>query len=253
MTAPPLPAPPRGAAFLLGVALGGFFDGILLHQVLQWHHLLSNVQAVQELRWQLLADGLFHALMYVLAVAALWRLWRRRAQAGPASWLLAVVLAGFAAWHGLDALLSHWVLGIHRVRVDVPDPLFWDLLWLALFGAIPLVVAAWLRRRSVGRGPAAVAGLAVLALSAGWLSLNAGAPLPGSAVVVFAPGVPPARAFEALARLDAQVRWVDPAGAVWAVEWGREPAAWELLRHGAVLAGGTALALGCTASTRIAS
>lgn len=28
-----------GAA--LGFALGGFFDGILLHQILQWHHLLS--------------------------------------------------------------------------------------------------------------------------------------------------------------------------------------------------------------------
>lgn len=27
------------AGGLLGFALGGFFDGILLHQVLQWHHL----------------------------------------------------------------------------------------------------------------------------------------------------------------------------------------------------------------------
>jgi uncharacterized membrane protein len=27
---------------LLGFALGGFFDGILLHQILQWHHLLSS-------------------------------------------------------------------------------------------------------------------------------------------------------------------------------------------------------------------
>src|SRR5690606_18965301 len=28
---------------VLGFALGGFFDGILLHQILQWHHLLSLV------------------------------------------------------------------------------------------------------------------------------------------------------------------------------------------------------------------
>jgi uncharacterized membrane protein len=26
---------------VLGFGLGGFFDGIILHQVLQWHHLLS--------------------------------------------------------------------------------------------------------------------------------------------------------------------------------------------------------------------
>lgn len=50
---------PRGlarAAVLRGAALGGFFNGILLHQILQWHHLLSNVEgaAFQDLRMQLL-------------------------------------------------------------------------------------------------------------------------------------------------------------------------------------------------------
>jgi uncharacterized membrane protein len=27
---------------VLGVGLGGFVDGILLHQVLQWHHMLTS-------------------------------------------------------------------------------------------------------------------------------------------------------------------------------------------------------------------
>ena len=35
---------PKIAAGILGFALGGFIDGILLHQVLQWHHLLSLVE-----------------------------------------------------------------------------------------------------------------------------------------------------------------------------------------------------------------
>lgn len=39
---------------VLGFALGGFFDGILLHQILQWHHLLSLVPAVDSLRLQVL-------------------------------------------------------------------------------------------------------------------------------------------------------------------------------------------------------
>ena len=34
----------RRAGLLLGFAMGGFFDGILLHQILQWHHLLSAIQ-----------------------------------------------------------------------------------------------------------------------------------------------------------------------------------------------------------------
>jgi uncharacterized membrane protein len=30
---------PTFAGILLGLGLGGFFDGIILHQVLQWHHM----------------------------------------------------------------------------------------------------------------------------------------------------------------------------------------------------------------------
>jgi len=52
---------------MLGFAIGGFFDGILLHQVLQWHHLLSGLQGgrFDDLRFQIMADGLFHLLMYL--------------------------------------------------------------------------------------------------------------------------------------------------------------------------------------------
>lgn len=47
----------------LGFGLGGFFDGILLHQVLQWHHLLSGVeQAHVDIRVLIMTDGLFHVL-----------------------------------------------------------------------------------------------------------------------------------------------------------------------------------------------
>jgi uncharacterized membrane protein len=34
--------PPRAPAFLLGVGLGGFVDGIALHQILQFHHMLTG-------------------------------------------------------------------------------------------------------------------------------------------------------------------------------------------------------------------
>ena len=50
-------------AVTLGFALGGFFDGVLLHQILQWHHLLSLVPGMDDLRLQILWDGYFHAAM----------------------------------------------------------------------------------------------------------------------------------------------------------------------------------------------
>jgi hypothetical protein len=34
---------PTEAGVFLGLGLGGFFDGIVLHQVLQWHHMVSLV------------------------------------------------------------------------------------------------------------------------------------------------------------------------------------------------------------------
>ena len=33
---------PLSAGLLLGMGLGGFFDGIVLHQLLQWHHMISS-------------------------------------------------------------------------------------------------------------------------------------------------------------------------------------------------------------------
>jgi uncharacterized membrane protein len=33
---------PRAPGILLGIGLGGFVDGILLHQILQWHHMLTS-------------------------------------------------------------------------------------------------------------------------------------------------------------------------------------------------------------------
>ena len=70
----------KWAGYLIGVALGGFFDGILLHQVLQWHHLLSLVDSpvLNDIRAQVFADGMFHVLMYLIALWGLALLWRSR-------------------------------------------------------------------------------------------------------------------------------------------------------------------------------
>ncbi|TIU49152.1 MAG: DUF2243 domain-containing protein, partial [Mesorhizobium sp.] len=53
---------------LVGFALAGFFDGIVLHQILQWHHLLSAFSPGSDLRFQVMSDGLFHLVMYLLLV-----------------------------------------------------------------------------------------------------------------------------------------------------------------------------------------
>jgi hypothetical protein len=50
----------------MGLGLGGFLDGIVLHQILQWHHMLTDtgdhpMTTVAGLEANTLADGFFHA------------------------------------------------------------------------------------------------------------------------------------------------------------------------------------------------
>ena len=258
-------SPLRWAGFLLGFALGGFYDGILLHQVLQWHHLLSNVDAVRDMRMQVLFDGLFHALMYVVAAVALAKLWKARAAAnGPGAGrkLCGYALLGFGVWHIVDSVVSHWITGIHRIKIDSPSPLAWDLFWFIAFGIVPAWIA-WrlLRRGASGSGGSGgggsdgrrVAGtLAAAALVAGPIAAVPAASDPSQIVVLFAPGVPGHQAFNALASVDARVVWVDRSGGMWAVQMDDPRAASTLYRHGALLVSNTGFSLGCLTWTKAA-
>jgi len=55
------------AGILLGVGMGGFVDGIVLHQILQWHHMVTEPfppDSVRNLELNTLGDGLFHAFTW---------------------------------------------------------------------------------------------------------------------------------------------------------------------------------------------
>ncbi len=255
LSSPPLSSL-KGPVFFLGLALGGFFDGILLHQILAWHHLLSNVDAARDMRTQLLADGAFHALMYVIAAVALLRLWKRRAAlaAHPDGRVLGgFALLGFGSWHVLDAVLSHWITGIHRVRMDSPDPLVWDLIWFVAFGLVPLCLGWWLRGARPGGdggGRHVAASMAFAAIVAGPLAALPAADAGGQTLVMFAPGVSPGQAFQALADADARVVWVDASGGLWAVTLSGRSDVWRLYQRGALLVSGSAVSLGCFSWTQ---
>lgn len=235
-------------AITLGVALGGFFDGILLHQILQWHHLLSLVPGMGDLRLQVLWDGVFHLLMYAVALAGLVGLWRAQRR-GELAWgrpLAGALLVGFGAWHALDALLSHWLLGIHRIRDDSATPLAWDLAWLIVFGIAPLL-AGWRWLSGKGGGGAPGSALAMLLLAVGTVGAGAWAllPPPGQdlTTVVFRPGAGPVEVFAALDAVDGRLVWSDAAMGVVVLALPPERR-WDLYRHGALLVSGSGAA-GC--------
>jgi len=146
-----------GPGLVLGAGLGGFVDGIVLHQVLQWHHMLSDtadhpVSTVAGLEANTLADGLFHAVAWVAVVVGVAWLWRRTGGAGlrPTSALVGALLAGWGGFNVVEGVVDHHVLGIHHVRDDVANALPWDVAFLAL-GATLLVGGLLVHRRAAGR------------------------------------------------------------------------------------------------------
>jgi uncharacterized membrane protein len=240
----------RLAGLSLGFGLGGFFDGILLHQILQWHHLLSGItDARQNLRVLIMADGLFHALMYIVTATGLWFLWHARrdwAMPGGDRSLAGLALIGFGAWHIVDALLSHWLLGIHRIRMDTDVPLLWDLLWLAVFGILP-AVSGWLlqtRRPTRHRLLTSPIALVLAALIAAPMAAIP-SPRQTTAIVLFRPGISPGEAAAAIGTVGASIVWTDPTNQIWAVDFANGGDPNRLYLEGALMVSTSFLAGGC--------
>jgi uncharacterized membrane protein len=141
---------PTSSGILFGLGLGGFFDGIVLHQVLQWHHMLTSAgyppDSVHNLQVNTLWDGLFHLSTYIFTVLGLLILWRaaRRTHIRWSGKLLAgTMLLGFGLFNVVEGIIDHHILGIHHVNETVPPDqwIYWDIGFL-VWGVV-MLVAGW--------------------------------------------------------------------------------------------------------------
>ena len=142
---------------LLGIGLGGFVDGIVLHQVLQWHHMLTDygdyaaypATTVPALEENTLWDGLFHASTWVFVTVGLVLVWRAAGHGAVLTGrgLLGTLLTGWGLFNLVEGIVDHHLLTVHHVRDDVADPLWWDLGFLA-FGVLLVAVGLVLTRSS---------------------------------------------------------------------------------------------------------
>jgi uncharacterized membrane protein len=246
------------AAFVVGVALSGFFDGILLHQVLQWHHLLSlgPGETFRDLRMQVYADGLFHVAVYAVAVVGLFLLWLARRdliRPGATQRLIGGALLGFGAWNIVDVGFFHWILGIHRIRVNVPNPMAYDLAWILVLG----VAVSWIGLRSIrgagggsGGGPGRAAAVGLAATLVGAVVIGNLPAAGASTLIVFRPDVGPARAINAIVGAGGAIVMIDPNGGYAVVRLARETSALPLYRAGALLVTRSPALAGCLAYLR---
>ena len=140
------------AAILLGLGQAGFFDGIVFHQLLQWHHMFTNIEGtdtVSGLELNTLGDGLFHLVDWLFTLAGLVILWLTVRQ-GNKDLSTSVFIGAFSIGAGLfnviEGILSHHVLQIHHVKPGAHQ-LAYDLGFI---------------------------GAGILAIAIGWFILNSG-------------------------------------------------------------------------------
>lgn len=141
------------AGILMGAGMGGFVDGIVFHQILQFHNMVSGwlppsnlVDAKVNMFW----DGVFHAAVWVMTALGLWMLWnagRRPDVPWSGKTFLGAWIGGWGIFNTVEGLIDHLILGIHHVNEYAPDPLAWDLAFQA--SGIVLIVLGWLLARSV--------------------------------------------------------------------------------------------------------
>lgn len=151
----------RLPGIVLGIGLGGFADGILLHQLLQWHHMLTGTdtdnigvkyydpETVSGLEMNTVWDGLFHTVCWLAVLSGLALLYsrvthrRRRVWASRVLWGWALV--GWGLFNLVEGVIDHHILGIHHVHGG-PHQTWWDIGFLVL-GAV-LVTAGYAMQRT---------------------------------------------------------------------------------------------------------
>lgn len=143
------------AGILIGIGMGGFFDGIFFHQIIQIHNMVSNrlfpdtvVNAEINMFW----DGIFHVFTWVITafgIGVTWRIAKRGNVPLVTKFYVGSMALGWGLFNLIEGIIDHHILQVHHVvqRAVGVQQVFWDLAFLAS-GAILIGVGVYIRRRS---------------------------------------------------------------------------------------------------------
>lgn len=119
------------AGFILGLGVLGAIDGIVFHQLLQWHHMVLS----PNLQLEIFTDGLFTALFSAMLIWGGMKIFKdaRRNEIGD-SWkiFLGGIFIGGGTFNLVEGIVNHHILQVHRVKPLAENPLMYDLAFLAV-------------------------------------------------------------------------------------------------------------------------
>ncbi|HEX8372749.1 MAG TPA: DUF2243 domain-containing protein [Chthoniobacterales bacterium] len=139
------------AGIFLGIGLGGFFDGILFHQILQMHAMLSAripKDSVPNISINMFWDGIFHAFTWVMTVIGVMLLFKAQS-ARHIVWskrvFVGAMFLGWGMFNLVEGLVNHHFLHLHHV-VESMGTSRYDIAFLA--SGVIFIIAGWLAIRS---------------------------------------------------------------------------------------------------------
>jgi uncharacterized membrane protein len=144
LTAVPLTA----AATVLGIGIGGFIDGIVFHQVLQFHEMLTNKIPANTLvnkSINMFWDGIFHFFTLLSTIIGIYLLWKLlpKVNINKSGYLLAGGMSmGWGLFNLVEGIIDHHLLKLHNVNEYSEEKGLWN--YGFLFFGIVLVIAGWM-------------------------------------------------------------------------------------------------------------
>lgn len=130
------PVPLIKASVVTGIGLGGFIDGIVLHQILQWHEMLSYrlppatlLNKSVNMFW----DGVFHLfclLVVFVGIILFWKLLGRDKINRSGKLLSGGLLTGWGIFNLVEGIIDHQILKLHNVREITENPQYWNIIFL---------------------------------------------------------------------------------------------------------------------------
>lgn len=122
-------------SFLFGVGIIGMLDGIIFHQLLQWHSTYIRTNRFN----QIISDGIFHLSVTVVIFVAAILLWKSDPNVKKEKFWGGFFLG--AGWFNfLEGIINHHFLKIHHVKPGTYQ-LMYDLAYDTV--GIVLIIIGW--------------------------------------------------------------------------------------------------------------
>jgi uncharacterized membrane protein len=148
-----LKSPVVSLSIILGIGLGGFVDAIILHQLLQWHQMISNILQPTDFTTKsinMFWDGVFEAVSWIFTFVGVLLMWHSRKKSKFTTSTAVFgggLLAGWGIFNLLDSIFNHFLFRLHDIRENATDSRLYNLGFL-IISLLLIVIGSFLMKKS---------------------------------------------------------------------------------------------------------